>query len=1083
MSDSNDPQTGDINVGFDGTNITINNRPITVGDYTNLFSNTRELLLNENISEYMMIRTICDIIKDATNARVTVPRNDVLIPLLNELFPRQIVTIAAEPAKLEEIKAISNNICEKYISGRVFIKSAYTDHIPLQVTHVFNESGADPDTFSPGDATIMSSFASVADPATRKVPTDSYPEKDKTLRFDANFMSGLVGFLAGTTWQAKQTSDFGENNTEYSFGINVGVNNGVTGGIVSGNNVTNNATNNATNNTIAISKTDFSNPKTGKGYYFQGNPTKNKFIYNNVVKNQQNIENPEILREILRYMIIKEMGDMTQVYVMLVWFYLQNTEITKDKFVMSTTDLVVMNTCQLFQMPCLYTNQGKDTSLLTEQEKELFDDDFNMKMTEKTNGTQIYNNWKKNNKFANTLYYLPFEESSETLELKKRRRLETLYYVLRSQNEKQLELFTLVSGDNQNNYNQLRYIKMGRLGPLLTYFNQNRGENDQTLKQMIKEIIIPNIQMINWNLYHECLEIYNSITGNETHDKYNNNNENNFTCDEKDQVIRSKYSLNILITKQKYPPNSQSYIYVIQNLTHYTENYKIGWDVNNKLVDMIINDELSEKYQNVEKDFEDTSIDINNEVPKKLGETPRVDFPQITQNNLCGPNENWLIYSIANWFNGVRDQLNTMFGDVFQPFNFFGDLNTMDWMGIGGKKHNYQDNPEDVNNNLQQPYINIGFVTMMPSIYEQLCSIYEKHNIVYNDVFGETFISVFISNLTRYGIQESDEIKSPILKAQYNDIDHLTRKEGINKDFPEAYFFNLIPDDGMYSPYEKCVIHTADIEFDIENVNSIDDTQFKDELKSKLEKKKIELIANNNIDNNVFTVDDKFAQALFTKSGITFNEPQEQLTTQFFELQEGENDVARQDEVSGQAELTTMTPEGRTRQNQENTDVTPIKTPEYLQIFLSPEKSENKQNKKDLFSFIITPLKQKQIKGLEVLENISFENILEEENSKGLIDILEKINKDNDNIILNDDPKLKQTIKSFIERGIILPDIPLLEAFGGTSIINGNKKTRRRNKRSHKKHHKTNKRHKKYQKSGKNKTRKIKKAKRKNKTV
>jgi len=100
-----------------------------------------------------------------------------------------------------------------------------------------------------------------------------------------------------------------------------------------------------------------------------------------------------------------------------------------------------------------------------------------------------------------------------------------------------------------------------------------------------------------------------------------------------------------------------------------------------------------------------------------------------------------------------------------------------------------------------------------------------------------------------------------------------------------------------------------------------------------------------------------------------------------------------------------------------------------------------------------------------------------------LIDILEKINKDNDNIILNDDPKLKQTIKSFIERGIILPDIPLLEAFGGTSIINGNKKTRRRNKRSHKKHHKTNKRHKKYQKSGKNKTRKIKKAKRKNKTV
>ena len=279
----------------------------------------------------------------------------------------------------------------------------------MPVTHVFNESGADPDTFSPIGATIMSSFASVADPATRKVPTGSFPGENDTLHFDPTFMSGLVGFLEQTSWWAKQIGNFiPDNNTEYKFEINVGNDN-----IVHNNSKNINATK------INIDKTDFSDPITGKGYYFQGNPTKNKFINRNLenILINRNLEN---IPEILRYMIIKEMGDMMQVYVMLVWFYSQNPQnsqnpqITKDKFLMSTTDLVVMNTCQLFKMPCLYTNQGKDTSLLTEKEKTDFKNMLEKKVDNK--GTDIYKNWKKNNKFANTLYYLPFEE---TVELKK----------------------------------------------------------------------------------------------------------------------------------------------------------------------------------------------------------------------------------------------------------------------------------------------------------------------------------------------------------------------------------------------------------------------------------------------------------------------------------------------------------------------------------------------------------------------------------------------------------------------------------------------------------------------------------------
>ena len=108
-------------------------------------------------------------------------------------------------------------------------------------------------------------------------------------------------------------------------------------------------------------------------------------------------------------------------------------------------------------------------------------------MRQKTNGTQIYNNWKKNNKFANTLYYLPVVEAEGD---KLKRRLNTIYYIIKTQNEKQLEIF------QKANINNLRYIKMGRLGPLMTSFSN-------TIIEEIIVRIIENIQIINHNLLVE----------------------------------------------------------------------------------------------------------------------------------------------------------------------------------------------------------------------------------------------------------------------------------------------------------------------------------------------------------------------------------------------------------------------------------------------------------------------------------------------------------------------------------------------------------------------------------------------------
>jgi hypothetical protein len=326
------------------------------------------------------------------------------------------------------------------------------------------------------------------------------------------------------------------------------------------------------------------------------------------------------------------------------------------------------------------------------------------------------------------------------------------------------------------------------------------------------------------------------------------------------------------------------------------------------------------------------------------------------------------------------------------------------------------------------------------------------------------FVKNFILNLTRYHTNGN----IPTLTSPYNSID-------IGQDDkPIPYSFNLIdsiPDlvesksyDNKYLPYEKYVRHTDDIFIEKENIKSIDDTEFKQALMEDLNDNTIiQLISENNIDNNVFTVDDNFARALFKKSGLFSNE--EVLTK----------------------------PEESPKQVIVNT---PIRTPQDLEIFLSQNRPENKEK---LFNLIITPLKDKKISGLEYLNNISvdtIDNIL----SNGFPEILiEKLNE-----IINDkefdNDYLKYLIGKFMKTGEI-PDKEAVVSLGSdlddtTGYISGdttggkfikNQKTRRRNKRSHKKHHKTNKRHikddKQHKKSGKNKTRKTKKTKRKNKTV
>ena len=142
------------------------------------------------------------------------------------------------------------------------------------------------------------------------------------------------------------------------------------------------------------------------------------------------------------------------------------------------------------------------------------------------------------------------------------------------QNKKQLDIFTSASIGNY------RYIKMGRLGPLMTSFS-----SDDIIRE-IRRKIIENISNINHNLLVEYNRLKNRLI------YY----PNDYKGDVTDTYLKIHYSLNILITRQKYPPGSNTYVYVIQNLTHYTDQEIIcntatkycKEDDNGKLVNMIL---------------------------------------------------------------------------------------------------------------------------------------------------------------------------------------------------------------------------------------------------------------------------------------------------------------------------------------------------------------------------------------------------------------------------------------------------------------------------------------------------------------
>jgi hypothetical protein len=99
--------------------------------------------------------------------------------------------------------------------------------------------------------------------------------------------------------------------------------------------------------------------------YCEGNSKKNKWINNN----------PDNINEISKYLYMKELGDVGQVFYYLIYiiyllkFFLENSRITNIdiniiiiilKFIsMVTVDSVVYTMCRMFGLPCVYTGGNK----------------------------------------------------------------------------------------------------------------------------------------------------------------------------------------------------------------------------------------------------------------------------------------------------------------------------------------------------------------------------------------------------------------------------------------------------------------------------------------------------------------------------------------------------------------------------------------------------------------------------------------------------------------------------------------------------------------------------------------------------
>ena len=270
-------------------------------------------------------RFIADIAKDG-------PAWQYLLPILNIIYnPLRNQTNAYYEQQLAAFTDIDIN--DSNITPYPNIPKSSNNGNDLKVLEhhvniVFNESGYGPDAVCKShNPTVIYTPASLLDSCLTK-GNRFWPSQQDNINivFDNGFMQRM-GFY-GTRWEKNG------NYIRITYTAIQGENPDVINQLVTD------------DTTVDILQKDVSQPI---HRYMQGNPTKNAILSHSV----GNLGNNTILKECIKLIETKELGDFMQVLLYLAYIMIDRPTINNVSMI--TTDNVVFAACRKLRLPCLYT--------------------------------------------------------------------------------------------------------------------------------------------------------------------------------------------------------------------------------------------------------------------------------------------------------------------------------------------------------------------------------------------------------------------------------------------------------------------------------------------------------------------------------------------------------------------------------------------------------------------------------------------------------------------------------------------------------------------------------------------------------
>lgn len=321
-----DAQRKDIIIFNNKQQISVNLSTLNLGvDYFDMqkkmrFADSRKDCLNVSGTKVKDIQFLDQLLANVYNTKIDSSNVTAHINYIHDLT--------------DNVSVLNSNL----IQSRTFLKSDTISSAYYDIKICMAESGLGVDKWAkkrqPGDEIIiLGTLAASIDPAPRVFPNAIWTTPTGTsCSFDTNILSNVFGFPAGTNWKSTSIDT-----DKFKYEICVGNSNCVSG--------------NANFKTV-----DGNNEK-----YIKGNDTKNRYLNVDAMRNP----NLNTNLDILRYIILKEMGDVMQVLQFFVWCNINAGEgkpYAFDDVLIYTTDGVVYTLCQMLKIPVLYTGQPSGKS-------------------------------------------------------------------------------------------------------------------------------------------------------------------------------------------------------------------------------------------------------------------------------------------------------------------------------------------------------------------------------------------------------------------------------------------------------------------------------------------------------------------------------------------------------------------------------------------------------------------------------------------------------------------------------------------------------------------------------------------------